>query len=190
MNPTEFWTMLTAVGTIGSVIVALTIALTSARQSRLEQNMRIEADDAERIRAFRSQAEQIAAWFELTDTNSEDRPNENWTAKIVNVSNQPVWGVRLQHKYFPYDSSVTGQPSEGVLPIVPPGQTIQIPIGNRIVEAQENGESNTQDAVIAFTFRDNSGQLWSRHGQTLQPINETELAQLNALRSPDRNDSI
>lgn len=117
MSSMEIWTMLTAIGTLGSVVVALTIALASAWQSGIERDERKNSEDAERTRARRSQAEQIAAWFELTNTNSEDRPNEIWTAKIVNVSNQPVWDVRLQHKYFPYDSSVTGQPSEGVLPI-------------------------------------------------------------------------
>lgn len=189
MNSTEFWTMLTAIGTIGSVVVALTIAIASGWQSRLERNMRIEADNARRARVFRSQAEQTAAWFELTDTHSDNLANENWTAKILNVSNQPVWDVRLQHKYFPYDSSVTGQPSEGVVPIVPPHQTVQIPIGNRVLEAQNNGEANTQDAVLPFTFRDNSGQLWSRHGQVLNTISEADLIRLNAIRIPARDDS-
>jgi hypothetical protein len=146
----------------------------AAEDRRLAAEDRQRAEDDRRAQTEerrRSQADEVAAWFDsITPTHADRFNRDGWIiygAMIRNASNLPIYDLRAI--FFSIDHQAGESPdweasAIGISPremrALPPNDSELLEVPDTLVKVVE--DATKQDVVVAIEFRDAAGSLWRR----------------------------
>ncbi|WP_406051307.1 hypothetical protein [Kribbella sp. NBC_00889] len=165
--------VVTAIGTLGAVIVAVWVAFLERAERKSADQARLKAEeerDALRTDERESQARRIVGWLEdeTLDAKSAYVLGGSRTRTVIVVTNGsdlPAFNVSPQA----YSPEIATASVAEYIPVLPPGETIRRPL-HGVVEAY-----NERPYAI-LEFRDAAGRRWQRDEKGgLSLISENDL---------------
>ena len=163
----DWWDALSAIGTVGAVVVALLLAWFERRRARRsERELEVQRRGQLEV-GRRAVAEMVSAWVEITMVSSStgDHYVRRATLHVDNQSNEPVYNASVcvgipgeAQDWIPVGALAAPLP----LPVVAArsGQTWDITLPLMACSSDIGGLS--QHASAALAFSDPSGQRWVR----------------------------